>query len=493
MDTVLRTLLLSVLLTGCAPPPDDIIRFALAGQVQSLDPRFATDAVSARVNRLLYQRLVDFDARQRPVASLADWRMLSPRHYRFVLRAGRADFHDGSPVTAQDVAATYRSIIAPGSGSPHAGTLRMIDTVEVIDPDTVDFHLHRPEPLFPGYAVIGILPASLVARDRPVEREPVGSGAFRLVSWPAPGRVRLERVADGQMVEFMRIADPTVRVLKLLRGEVDLLQNDLPTELVQYLADQNGVVVKQAPGNNFAYLGFNMADPALADRRVRLAVAHAIDREAVIEHLFGGAARTAEALLPPEHWAGEGGLAAYPFDIAQARHLLATAGYGPDRPLRLEYKTTTDPVRLRIATVLQQQLGKAGIELRLRSYDWGTFFADIKGGRFQLYSLMWVGIKTPDIFRYAFHSASLPPEGANRGRYVDDALDRLLARAEAAPDIDSQARHWHAIQRHLHEQLPYIPLWFEDHVVAYRAGIHDYRLAVDGNYDSLVDVRKETE
>jgi peptide/nickel transport system substrate-binding protein len=82
---------------------------------------------------------------------------------------------------------------------------------------------------------------------------------------------------------------------------------------------------------------------------------------------------------------------------------------------RIVYTTSTDPFRLRLATIIQHQLSAAGFEVELRSYDWGTFYGDIRAGRFQMYSLMWVGIKLPEIFRYAFHSESRPPVGANRG------------------------------------------------------------------------------
>ncbi len=484
-------LLVVLALTACAQPADDIIRFGLAGAPANLDPRYATDATSARINRLLYQRLVDFDEQVRPAPSLATWERITPRHYRFVLQRPRPDFHDGSPVTADDVAATYRSILEPGGSSPHAGTLKLIRRIEVLDEDTLDFFLDRADPLFPGYAVIGILPAAGIEGNSPFHAAPLGSGPFRIDGWPEPGRLRLIRRADGRVFEFLRIGDPTVRVLKLLRGEIDLLQNDLPAELLDYLDKRPGITVQSGTGSNFAYLGFNLQDPDTGNLPVRQAIAHAIDRAAIIEHVLGGAARSASALLPPEHWAGNPALTPVEHDPGRSRQLLREAGFDPNNPLRLDYKTSTDPVRVRIATILQQQLAEVGIHMTLRSYDWGTFFGDIKAGRFQMYSLMWVGIKTPDIFRYAFHSESLPPGGANRGRFDDRPTDRLITRAEQGATLDSQAAFWRRLQARLSEQLPYVPLWYEDHVVAVRDGISGYRLSPDGNYDGLIDVHKK--
>ena len=143
---------------------------------------------------------------------------------------------------------------------------------------------------------------------------------------------------------------------------------------------------------------------------------------------------------------------------------------------------------MRLATVIQAQLAQVGIQVEVRSYDWGTFYGDIKAGRFQLYSLSWVGIRTPDIFRYIFHSASVPPRGANRGRYRSPRADRIIETARAEPDLERQAAHYRELQALLLEELPYVPLWYENQVCAYRNAVRGYRLAPDGNYDGLAEV-----
>jgi peptide/nickel transport system substrate-binding protein len=150
------------------------------------------------------------------------------------------------------------------------------------------------------------------------------------------------------------------------------------------------------------------------------------------------------------------------------------------------YKTSSDPFRIRLATIVQSQLREVGIEVELRSYDWGTFYGDIKAGRFQMYSLAWVGIKLPDIFRYAFHSASLPPQGANRGRLNDPQVDALIERAKVAAAQAEQARLYRRLQALLLERLPYVPLWFEDQFFAAREDIQGYTLDAHGAYDALL-------
>jgi peptide/nickel transport system substrate-binding protein len=466
----------------------DSIRMGLSVAPLNLDPRYATDAASSRINRLLYQRLVEFDDQGKPVPGIAEWVVLDPKHYRFTLREPNARFSDGSKLSSADVAETYRFILNPVNASPHRSALELIEGVEVVDHLRVDFFLKRADPLFPAYLALEILPARAIGSNHSFASDPLGSGGFRFAGRPEPGRIRLERRRDGQLFELIEVKNPTVRVLKLLRGEIHLLQNDLSPELVGYLKRQEEIHVDQRPGSNFSYLGFNLQDAKTSDRRVRLAIAHAIDREGMVGQLMNRGARLAESLFPPEHWVGNPELEALRYDPERARQLLAEAGFKREQPLQLVYKTSSDPFRIRLATFLQSQLKEVGIEVDLRSYDWGTFFGDIKTGRFQLYSLTWVGLRTPDSFHYIFASDSVPPKGANRGRYSNPKLDELLRQAQQQDDTTEMAIFYRQIQQILHDDLPYVPLWYEEQMAASRPEISGYRLQADGNYDGLESV-----
>jgi peptide/nickel transport system substrate-binding protein len=290
---------------------------------------------------------------------------------------------------------------------------------------------------------------------------------------------------DGQIFEFLYVKDHTVRVLKLLKGEIDMLQNDLPPELVSLLAKDQRVRVIKGKGSNFTYLGFNMEDPVVGRLGVRKAIAHALNREDMIRYVLGGAARPASALLPPEHWAGNQNLIFYSYNPVKAKNFLNQEGFDEQRLPKITYKTSSDPFRVRLATIIQRQLEKVGFEVDVRSYDWGTFYGDIKGGRFQMFSLTWVGITTPDIFHMIFHSESVPPNGANRGRFQNAVADQLIVQAQRADTRETQMDLYRHLQEVLLDQLPYIPLWYEDHFFAGNKNLEGYQLAPDGNYDGL--------
>lgn len=480
-------LLVCVLLVACARQDDAILRFGLATAPISLDPRQASDAVSIRICRLIYDALVDFDADFTPIPALADWQVIDPKHYRFTLNPQRT-FHDGTAVTTADVVATYHAILDPARASPHRGSLAHVAAVTAVDDHTVDFQLSRADPLFPGLLVIGILRAADAQRATiPI---PIGSGPFRVVA-SSPNRLSLARVRDGQRVDFMVVPNETTRALKLARGELDIAQGGLAPELVGWLRRRADLQVELRPGTVFSYLGFNLVSGPTRDPAVRLAIAQAIDRASIVNHLFKGQARLANAILVPEHWAGHPGLAPIPFDPAAARRLLATLGYSRSHPLALSYKTSNDQFRRRIATVIQAQLRDVGIALELQNYDWGTLYGDIKAGRFEVFSLSWVGLQLPEIFRHAFHSGSIPPAGANRGRYRNATVDRMIEAAEQATRAD-QAHIYREIQAVLQRDLPYVPLWFEDTVVVHRARVLGYDTGINGHYDGLNRIARLT-
>lgn len=462
----------ALLLSGCQPDTDPrALVFAVAQAPVNLDPRYATDAASERINHLIYQRLVEFDAASREIPGLASWQMQDPLHYRFHLQQPAASFHDGKPLTSADVKATYESLLQL-KNSPHTAEFKHIKSITIPDTQTIDFELTRPDPHFAARLIIGILPAEHIAARHDFGHAPIGSGPFKLDRWQ--GDLQLVRLNDGLKVRFSEVKDPNVRVLKLKRGEVDLIQGDLPPELVKYLQKQPHISVQTVAGANYSYLGLNVQAEFLRDVRVRRAIAHAIDTQAIIEKVMVSHSRQANAILPPEHYAGNPALQVYTYQPALARQLLQSAGV--KLPLTLVYKTSTDPQRVRLATILQAQMQAAGIDLQIKSLDWGTFFADVQKGNFQMSGLTWVGIKTPEIYSKVFGSANMPPAGFNRGGYRDAVLDTLLKNED-----------WPAVTRRIHEQLPYIPLWYEGQFAAYQRSVKSYQPMPDGNWDGLAN------
>ena len=468
------------------------IRFGLSAAPLTLDPRFARDATSSHINRLLYRALIHFDDQARPAPDLATWEKLTTTHYRLTLGKEGRIFHTGALLTTKDVKATYDFILDSDNASPHYGSLKNIQSIDIQDDNVIDFIIKQPDPLFLTKLTVGIVPAISIENEHPLHKEPVGSGIFKFISWTDPYTLHVLRQTDQQVFHFLTIKDPVVRVLKLLRGELDILQNGISPELVAWLHQRDTLKILTHHGTNFTYLGFNLQDTEPTHQlAIRQAIAYAINRDEILYYIFAGSARPASSLLPPTHWAGHPDLPTYDYQPTKAKILLKQVGFSRENPLKLSYKTSTDPFRVRLATILQQQLAKVGVQVEVMSYDWGTFFADIKQGRFQMYSLSWVGIRSPDIFNYVFHSAAIPPQGANRGRFSHPEVDQLLDQAVIETDLDKQAVYYQKVQEIIFAELPYIPLWYEDHRAIMNKNIDGYRLSVNGNYDGLFHVYRQ--
>lgn len=479
-------------LTGCSPytPEDDPkhIRMGVPDVSPHLDPRFATDAFSMRICRLLYPALVDFDQSSLPTPWLAShWTWKSPTQLWVGLKAN-ISFHHGKCLDPADVVATYRNILDSAIASPLKGPLRLLISIDEQE-NGVLFTWQKPDKLALFRLTVPILPADLLAQQHDFQHAPIGTGNCRFVSLNDQ-HLQLQR-SDECLLSFIGVKDATVRLLKVVRGELDIVQNDLSPELIQHAKSRNHLLVQSRLGSSFSYLGINFRDQHLAKREVRLALASAIDRQKLVNTLLHQLATPSNGLFTPDHWCGlPTGTEGIPFDPDYARKLLTQAGYHDENPLRLTFKTSTDSTRLRLATVYQDMLKAVGIELTVSSQDFGSFYHDIRQGRFQLYGLSWVGVKSPEIFEYAFASYSTPPTGANRGFYHDEECDQLIAQALAESLLPNMAEKYLQLQKHLLAQLPMIPLWHDHQVMVARRAIKGYLLAEDGRYDALLEVSK---
>jgi len=487
-------------LAGCAgrPQPDNVLVVGLPDEPLTLDPRFALDAASTRLNQVLYAGLLKLDASGRPEPDLAqDWRVEGGRIYTFRLRPGLT-FHDGRDLTARDVVFTYASILDPSLNSPKRLVLQVIDKVEALDRLTVRFSLREVSAPFESELTLGVVPAGA---GPDLAQRPVGAGPFSLVEWRPGQRLDLAAHRDyfmgrpaGDGIVFKVVPDDTTRVLELLQGNLDFVLNGAPPDLLGRLAREKSLRIIESPSANYAYLAFNLAHPDLGRLEVRRAIARAVDRRAMIRYLLDGRAEPATGLLPPGHWAYTGQVADYAYDPEAAARDLDRAGLKPDEKgvrLKLLYKATLQDLSRRKAEVLQDQLARVGIKLEIRSFEWATFFTDVRQGNFQLCSLEWVGLAEPDIYYHVFHSQSRPPQGANRGGYANPELDRLLIKARQCLDREERAGLYARVQQIVARDLPYLSLWHPRHVLVLRRGWTGFELTPQADLAGLWRIRRE--
>jgi peptide/nickel transport system substrate-binding protein len=495
-------LLLIALAMGCGsrPAPGNVITVAVLSSPNNLDPRIGSDETSQRVHQLVFDYLLALDEQLRPTGGLAThWEQPDPLTYVVYLRKG-VRFHDGRELTADDVVHTFGSFIDPNFISPRKGAYRMLDRVEAVDPYTVRFTLKEPFGSFPIQLVMPVVPKGAGAELR---ERPIGTGPYKFVSFAVDDHVTLEAFPDyfrgapaNDGVVLKVIPDEIMRALELRKGTVDMVVNDLSPDVVHQLEKEKAVTIAEAPGTDYAYVGINMRDPVLADRRVRHALGYAIDRQAIVEHLRRGLARPAVGVLPPASWAFEANVFQFAHDPAKAIALLEDAGYrdpdgdGPQPRLRLSLKVSTNEfIRLQ-AAVIQEDLKRVGVELDVRSYEFATLYADVLKGNFQLFTLQWVGVSDPDMLRRVFHSQQMPPNGFNRGYYDNPEVDRLIDAAMAAASEAERRKLYGDAQRVVAEDAPYISLWYKTNIAVSGTRIEGVTLTPSAEFTFLRLVSK---
>jgi peptide/nickel transport system substrate-binding protein len=477
----------------------DAIVVGMTNSPINLDPRVGADEASQKAHQLLYSSLVRIDDQLRIVPSLAE-SLEQPDPLTYIARLRRGvRFHDGEELTAADVVYTFRSFLDPDFRG-RSGAYRLLGAVDAVDPYTVRFTLKEPFGSFPINLVMGIVQDGSGAANA---REPMGTGPYRLASFAADDRLVLDAFPDyyegaprNSRVVLKVVPDDTMRGLELRKGTVDIVVNDLSPDIAWQLRREGRLQVETAPGTDYAYMGMNLRDPILSNVQVRRALAHAIDREAIVTYLRRGYARPAVGIVPPMSWAFEANVPDFHHDPAEARRLLDEAGFsdpdgdGPAPRFRLTLKTSTSEVYRVQAAAIQHDLARAGVAVDVRSSEFQTLFADVVRGNFQLYTLQFVGVTDPDMLRRVFHSAQEPPAGLNRVFYRNPETDRLIERASSAETDEERLQFYSRAQQVIAGDVPYVPLWYRTNLAVYQPDLHGVRLSPIADYAFLKDVER---
>jgi peptide/nickel transport system substrate-binding protein len=501
--------------TGCearqSRTPDDTLVMLFDAAVNDLDPRFETNNNEQKVSRLIAPGLTTVARPSlEPAPALAEsWERRDELTWDVTLRPGLR-FSDGSPVTSDDVVYTFTSVIDPATGSIFRSNFtERFARVVALDEHRVRFHLVKPLATFLSDLDFGIVSAAAARRGergRFVDNQVIGAGAYRVVSF-ASERIVLERNPHYHgpaplmpRVEIRTVRDANARALMLVGGSADLAQNALRLDLVDAVAGRARIRVASGPSAILSYMMMHNEDPVLRDVRVRRAIAHAIDRERIIAVKLGGRAVPATGLLPPSHWAYEPEVTRHGYDPERARALLDEAGYpDPDGPggaprLRLTYKTSADQFRLALARIIASQLGEVGIEVDVRSFEFGTFFADVKRGNYQLATMQTTAITEPDLYYAYFHSGRIPrlenPHDNNRWRYRNARIDELTEAGRSTADRGRRLEIYGEVQQILARELPVIPLWHEDNIAVMNVGVDGYQILPHAGITGLVTAHK---
>ena len=480
------------MLGACTPGPNADaarpIEVLVKNDAETLDPRYATDAVAMRVTRLVHAGLVRLDPttlEPRPYLARA-WQWIDSTTLRVELRED-VRFHSGAPFVARDVVATLAAFASPKVGSRHARVVDAIADAREDGPHAVIIRLSRAHATLLTDLELPILRADQAQAPPDARGELDGLGPFTVRRFER-GAITLEPAEHAALprpahtVAVRTVHDENARALRLYAGRADVALNELSPTLLPAMDGKEGLAIVARPGANLTYLVVREERGPLARVELRRAIAIAIDRELIARTLLGGRAQSAAGLIAPTHWAYTAGTAPFAYDPAAARALLAAAG---TERLALSVLTTTERLRLSIARTIAQQLAEIGISLEVIPLELGTLLARLNAGDFELAMLQLPELGEPHVLRHFLHGAFVPPAGANRGRVHDDVLDALLDAGGRTSGSEARRLIYAAVEGRLRDAMHVIPLWHEDQVAVTSARARAFMPSAEGRWLSL--------
>ena len=468
----------------------------------NLDPRVGNDNVSGRIFDLCCRGLIRVTPEMDYAPDIAtNWETPDDKTVIFHLNPA-AKFHDGKPVTAQDVKWTYESVINQSVQNTKASGYSAVERIDAPDAQTVIFHLKEPNGGLFDNLNLGIVPTGADANA--MKTKPISTGPYSVVEYRTDEAVELEAnehwlhgVPKIKHITVRVIPDETTRVLELRRGSIDFEVNAIPFESVKEFENSPKHQVVKKPGSVWQYIAFNLKNPILKKVEVRRAIAHAIDRQKIANDLLGGHGVPTDTMFAQGHWVRAENLPTYAYDPARAKQLLDQAGYkdpdgdGPQSRFSLNFKTSTSNEANQRAVAVQQMLKQVGIDMKIASTETGTFMEDIGKGNFDMYSLSRNGIQDPDFYYIIFHSKNFPPEGQNRGYYSNPKVDALIMQGRATFDRSKRKQIYADIQRIVQEDLPYVSLYHQINVAVMEKDLNGYVMYPAGFWLGLPNMSRQ--
>lgn len=517
--SLLSLLLVALMVTGCGKGgfseraqvgKENILRYPIVTNPTSLDPGVVQDGDTLDLIQQMYEGLVTWSEENEPVGAIAEsWEISEDgRVYTFKIKEG-VKFHNGREVTAEDVKWSFERNTNPALASQTAeaylsdivginekvsGRASEVTGVQVVDDRHVQITLLKPTPYFLGK--LTYLVSAVMAKEATPEGEIsnidqiVGTGPFKITSYQPEQLIVLERFDDYhggtpllEGIERPVIKDPVTRLNKYKTGELDLVmleRQDIEgiqsnSELAGHLQYFNRPSIWYVALNSDAFAPF-------ADRRVRQAVAMAIDKEKIVNELLGGVNEVANSIVPRGVPGFREDTAALEFNPARARELLAEAGYpnGQGFPaLNLTFREARPDIKIAseaVASMLKQNLN---IDIRLQTMEWRAFLERYNSGDHEFVHMRWAADYLDPQNFLSHMLATFGPE--NKIGYDSPEFDRLCRQADSILDMDERLPLYNRAEDIALNDAIMIPIYFQRDVELHRPYVQGLRLSAFGH------------
>jgi len=453
---------------------------------QSLDPIVVGDNASFQMYTQIFDSLVSVNKDLQIVPSLATWKTSDSQTWIFTLKSG-VKFHNGDPLTADDVLYTFQTVMDPKTSSPNFENLKILKSIEKVGTNQIKFVLEYPFSAFLERVYTQPIVNKAVREKDPIAYglRPVGTGPFQFVSWTKDGQLVLARNESYWMKKpqlksiIMRpIPDPSVALVNLESGDIDIMMAVLPDDFTRIKKNPN-LVLDVKPALNYYYMAFNVQNKPVSDIRVREAIYHAVDMDSIVASVLGGVGIRAKGSLSPASWAYNPGVEkyAYKYDIKLAKKLLAQAGY--PKGFDITIYTPQDTYRRKIGELMQIQLQAVGINAKVESLEWASYLPLIDAGKASMYMMGWNWLTDPDGLIYDIHHTQKEAWAANASsyngtRFVNDTIDKDLEGARKLSDTEARKKLYGEVQEIWFKNIVHIPLYHKVATAAFNKRVHGF-------------------
>ena len=511
MRTCFTLLLAAVLVcAGCVKPPDETgrtvsgsgngqaqaqrapeYRFPLPADPLTLDPAHITDTVSDTVSRRIYNNMVKFDTDGTVAPDLAETWTVSEDGlvYEFKL-AGGVNFHNGDSLTAGDVVYSLKRLVNPATRSERANLLFFVDGarecfegeaedvsgIEAVDDSTVRITLNAPYAPFLNVLCMsnfGVVPRNAVEPDpEGFAANPVGSGPFVFSEWERGERIVLKANRSYFRTEpwldsviFLVIDDEKTRFENFKTGALD--HCDIPPSQIQAVRsdDQLNSLIYGEPAMDMYCYGFNCEQPPFKDNTaLRRALNYAVDKENIINTIWGGLVTEQRPFVPPGMFYFRDDSPGYPYDPEMAARLLEEAGYPGGEGLdELVLNIDIQLTNKLVAQALQEDLRKIGVRVRIEVTEWGSFLPKVYAGESLFFQNTWLGdYPDPDTRLYQLLHSDNFGDAGNITRWSNTEFDHLVGLAQVEMDPARRSELYRQAEQIAHLEAPWLMLFWKN-------------------------------
>jgi peptide/nickel transport system substrate-binding protein len=275
-----------------------------------------------------------------------------------------------------------------------------------------------------------------------------------------------------------------VRLLALESGEI-MGMDGINAELAKRLDSNHAFVLQKQAGMNVGYLALHCDKPPFDKKEVRVAMNHAINREAIVTSLYGGYGVPAVNAIPPTLWGYDASIQPYPYDPEKAKSMLAAAGVAPGFKVTLHAMSGPRPYMpdpLKVAEAIQADLRKVGIDASIQSLEWGTYLDEMQHGKHTIGLLGWTGDNgDPDNFLYVLldkESTRIPAQ--NVAFWRNDRVHELLVGAQEESDVAKRTAAYHEVQKIAHDEAPWVPIAHMTQLIGFDRRVHGFPMHPTG-------------